>query len=131
MKLKEYTFLGKNIETISFYYGVFLILWGIVVSILSQSTSITSFIPSILGVPILILSYLSLIISSKKKLLMHIVVLFGLITFLGGLDFLRSILSNNIFINFWADISKIMMLISGLIFIILCVKSFIFIRKNK
>ena len=43
----------------------------------------------------------------------------------------RNILKGNLFENFYADVSKIMMLISGLIFTYLCVKSFIFARKNK
>ena len=33
-------------------YGAFLIAWGIVVSILSYSTSFTSYIPSMLGEPL-------------------------------------------------------------------------------
>ena len=62
---------------------------------------------------------------------MHIVVSFGLLTFIGGLDFIRGILKNNLFENFYADLSKLMILITGLIFTFLCVKSFIFARKNK
>jgi hypothetical protein len=31
----------------------------------------------------------------------------------------------------WADTSKLMMLTTGLIFTFLCVKSFIFARKNR
>ena len=131
MNNKEYTFLGKNIETISFYYGIFLIFWGFIITMLTKSDSITSLIPSILGVPIFILSYLSIKLTERKKLFMHIVVIFGLITFIGGLDFLRSIISLNFFINFWADISKLMMMLTGLFFLILCVQSFIYARKNK
>jgi hypothetical protein len=36
-----------------------------------------------------------------------------------------------VFSNFWASISKLMMLITGFIFSFLCVRSFIFIRKNR
>jgi uncharacterized protein YhhL (DUF1145 family) len=104
-------------------------LWGAAVSYLSASNSITSYIPSMFGLPILFFAILALLIPSKKKLLMHIVVTFGLIVFLGGLDFLRSI--GNLFENIWADSSKLMMLITGAIFTLLCIKSFIFARKNK
>ena len=56
---------------------------------------------------------------------------FGLLTFLGGLDLVRGIFKDSLFLNFYADLSKSMMLITGLIFTLLCVKSFIFARKNK
>ena len=62
---------------------------------------------------------------------MHIVVTIGLLVFLGGMDITRGILKNNFFVNFYADLSKLMMLVTGLVFTILCVKSFIFARKNK
>ena len=62
---------------------------------------------------------------------MHIVVTFGLLVFIGGMDVLRGLLKSNLFENFFADLSKMMMLITGLIFTFMCVKSFIFARKNK
>ena len=125
----EYPFMGLTMENISLIYGIFLLLWGIGVSYLSDSNSITSYIPSIFGLPILLFAVLALLVPSKKKLLMHIVVTFGLIIFLGGLDFFRSF--GNPFENVWADSSKLMMMITGFLFTLLCVKSFIFARKNK
>ena len=127
----EFKVAGLTIEMLSVYYGLFLILWGIIVSFISGSGSFTSYIPSFLGVPILIFSYLSIKFISKKKMFMHIVVLFGLIIFLGGLDFLRSIVSGNAFENVYADLSKLMMLITGLIFTYQCVRSFIHARKMR
>jgi hypothetical protein len=125
----EYIFAGLTMEKISLIYGLFLILWGAGVSYFSASNSITSYIPSMFGLPILLFAILTLLFPNKKKLLMHIVVTFGLIIFLGGLDFFRSL--GNPFENFWADSSKLMMLITGFIFTLLCIKSFIFARKNK
>ena len=112
-------------------YGIFLIVWGIGVTILSDSQSITSLIPVIFGLPIIILSFFAKKFPDRKKLLMHIVVLIGLIIFLGGLDLIRGLIQGNIFVNLWASSSKFMMIISGLVFTILCIKSFIFNRKNK
>ncbi len=125
----EFKIAGLTMEKLSIYYGFFLILWGVIVSFLSGSSSMTSYIPSILGVPILIFSYLSVKFATKKKMFMHIVVLFGLIIFLGGLDFLRSLITGNAFENLWADLSKIMMLITGLFFTYQCIRSFIYARK--
>jgi len=128
---KEFKIASLTMEKLSIYYGLFLILWGIIVSFISGSGSFTSYIPSILGTPILIFSYLSIKFSSKKKMFMHIVVLFGLIIFLGGLDFMRSLISGNAFENVYADLSKIMMLITGLFFTYQCIRSFIHARKMR
>ena len=129
--LIEFKVFGISIEYLSILYGAFLLIWGIMISVISGSNSFTSFIPSFLGIPILIFSYLSIKFVSKKKIFMHIVVLFGLLIFLGGLDFIRSMISGNLFTNMWADISKLMMLITGLFFIYQCIKSFIHARKQR
>ena len=128
---KKFTFFGNSMENIAMIYGIFLIVWGIGVTILSDSQSITSLIPAIFGLPIIILSFFAKKFPDRKKLLMHIVVLIGLIIFLGGLDLIRGLIQGNIFVNLWASSSKFMMIISGLVFTILCIKSFIFNRKNK
>ena len=81
----EFKIFGMNIENLSIFYGLFLIIWGIIISLISGSNSFTSYIPSILGLPIFIFSYLSIKFVSKKKMFMHIVVLIGLIIFSSGL----------------------------------------------
>ena len=130
MEEKEYLFLEKNMETISKYYGIFLILWGIIISLLSGTKSPTALIPSFLGAFILVPAYLSIKFPEKKKLYMHIVVSVGLLIFLGGFRVLSNL--GGLFQDrFWADISQIMMIITGGIFTYLCVQSFIFARKNK
>ena len=125
----EFKVLGFSMENFSIVYGIFLVFWGVIISLISGSNSFTSYIPSILGLPILIFAYLSIKFISKKKMFMHIVVLFGLIIFLGGLDFIRSIFTGSVFDNLWADISKFMMLLTGLFFTYQCIKSFIHARK--
>ena len=126
----EFKIFGATIETFSVFYGSFLVFWGVIVSFISGSDSLTSFIPSLIGLPILIFSNLSIKFTNKKKLFMHIVFFFGLIAFLGGLDFLRSILSGTLFQNFWADISKLILLTTGGYFVYQCIRSCIFARKN-
>ena len=128
---KEFTFLGNTMENVAMIYGIFLIVWGIGVTILSDSQSITSLIPAIFGLPTLISSFIAKKFPNTKKVLMHIVVLIGMIIFLGGLDIIRGLIQGNIFTNIWASSSKLMMMISGLVFTILCIKSFIYNRKNK
>ena len=129
MEKLHFQFLGLTVEKISIFYGIFLIIFGIFISLVSNSNSLTSYIPTFFGIPIFAFGYLSMRYPEKKKLFMHIIVLIGLIIFLGGLDFLRSY--PNFFENLWADLSKLSLLISGLIFTYINIQSFIFIRKNK
>ena len=129
MQEQEFKVLNMEMEKVSIVYGLFLIVWGITISFISQSDSMTSYIPSLLGFPILLFGYLTLRYPAKKKIFMHIVVLFGVIIFLGGLDLFRGL--STLFDSFWADLSKSMLLISGFLFSYWNIKSFIFIRKNK
>ena len=73
----DYKLYGKKLEFILILLSIFLILWGIGVSILSQSQSITSFIPSFLGLPILVLSALIYKFPKKRRLLYNINFFFG------------------------------------------------------
>tara|TARA_B100000676_G_scaffold258127_1_gene266349 strand:- start:2399 stop:2788 length:390 start_codon:yes stop_codon:yes gene_type:complete len=129
MEKSEFKFMGVTVEKVSVSYGIFLIIFGILISLLSNSNSLTSYIPTFFGLPIYIFGYLSIRYPEKKKLFMHIIVLIGFIVFLGGLDFLRGY--PDFFENFWADISKLTLLISGLIFTYINIQSFIYIRKNR
>ena len=126
---EEFKWCGLTVEKLSVYYGVFLISWGLVISLISGSDSFTSYIPSVLGLIVFLFSVLAIKIPNQQKLFMHLVVLFGVIIFLGGLDVLRSL--DNLFDNYWADLSKLMLLVTGFCFTVINVKSFIFIRKNK
>ena len=129
MEKSEFKFMGVTVEKVSVSYGIFLIIFGILISLLSNSNSLTSYIPTFFGLPIYIFGYLSIRYPEKKKLFMHIIVLIGFVVFLGGLDFLRGY--PDFFENFWADISKLTLLISGLIFTYINIQSFIYIRKNR
>ena len=126
---EEFKWCGLTVEKLSVYYGVFLISWGFVISFISGSDSFTSYIPSVLGLIVFLFSVLAIKIPNQQKLFMHLVVLFGVIIFLGGLDVLRSL--DNLFDNYWADLSKLMLLVTGFCFTVINIKSFIFIRRNK
>ncbi len=130
-KITQFKVFRMSIEFFSVLYGSFLIIWGIIISLISSSNSFTSYIPSILGLPILIFSLLSIRFINKKKTFMHIVVFFGLLILFGGFDFFRSVISGNLFNNLWGDISKLMMFLTGLFFIYQCVRSFIHARKMR
>ena len=128
---KEFKAFGCNIEKISLYYGIFLILWGIVVTFIAESSSMTSYIPSFFGLLIVLFSSLSIIYPNQRKIYMHIVALIGLVIMLGGLELLRGLISGSFLDNIYADISKLMMFITGAYFLYLCFLSFRFARKVK
>ena len=111
-------------------YGALLIVWGAVFSIGSES--FTSWIPSMLGVPILLAGVLSVAVPAKKKIWMHIAVLFGLVAGLGGLRFFAGVGSEaGLFGKPRAAASQLMLLVTGTLYTILCVRSFIAARKSE
>ena len=128
---KVFLFLGMPIPVVAVAYGFFLVLWGLLTSFFGGSGSITSLIPTFIGSPIVIFSYLSIKFPSKQKIFMHIVAIFGLIAFFGGADIFRSLITDsNPFNNLLAGLSKIILLISGFVFSFICIRSFVFARKN-
>ena len=132
MSENEYQIAGLNPEKISVLYGTVLIVFAVLVSFISESKSITSYIPAILGAPILIFGLLSLWVPAKQKLFMHLSVLVGLFIFLGGLTVLVRLFSGSLLAeSFWADFSRLFMSISGAVYLTICIKSFIFIRKQR
>ena len=68
-------------------YGIFLIVWGVAVSILSESNSFTSYVPSFLGVPIAVSGWMAKSNPERRKDWMHVAVVFGLLCALGGTRF--------------------------------------------
>ena len=125
-KLEEYRVFGNTVEDITIKYGIFLVLWGGLISFLSQSGSITSWIPGMIGFPLLLLGGLSKIKPKFKKIAMHLAVLVGFFGFVGGFDIFKSGFSSP-----YAGGSKLMLLITGFLFCYLCIQSFLFVRKQK
>ena len=132
MSENEYKVFGLNTAQVSVIYGVLLALFAVCVSFASGSNSLTSYIPAMLGLPILVLGLVALAVPAKQKLVMHINVVIGLIIFLAGLSVIGGLFSGTIFgTSFWADLSKLFMTVSGALYLTICVRSFIFIRKKR
>ena len=123
----EFKVLGISIPSLTIFYGGFLVIWGVLISYLSESDSITSFIPSMLGLPILLSGLLASKFPNKKKVWMHIAVTFGLLCAIGGTRFFMKMSDG---LNY-ATLSMLMLFLSGSIYTMICVKSFIHARKNK
>ena len=115
------------VPNVTLGYGAFLILWGIAVSILSESESITSYFPSMLGVPLALAGVMVMRMPEKRKLWMHVAATFGLLCAIGGTRFFM-VMGDGI--NY-ASGSMLMLFITGLIYTYFCVQSFIWARKQR
>ena len=123
---QDFRVFSLSIELLTTLYGLFMVIWGIFISLISGSSSITSMIPAFIGVPLAFIGFISMIKPTFRKALMHIAVVIGIIAFLGGLDFFRGM-----FNNYYAGLSKLMLLITGFVYVYFCVQSFIFVRRQK
>ena len=123
---QDFRIFSLSIEFLTTLYGLFMVIWGISISLISGSSSITSMIPAFIGVPLALIGFISMIKPTFRKALMHIAVVIGIIAFLGGLDFFRGM-----FNNYYAGLSKLMLLITGFVYVYFCVQSFIFVRRQK
>ena len=123
---QDFRVFSLSIEFLTTLYGLFMVIWGISISLISGSSSITSMIPTFIGVPLAFIGFISMIKPTFRKALMHIAVVIGIIAFLGGLDFFRGM-----FNNYYAGLSKLMLLITGFVYVYFCVQSFIFVRRQK
>ena len=123
---QDFRVFSLSIELLTTLYGLFMVIWGFSISLISGSSSITSMIPSCIGASLALIGFISIAKPTFRKALMHIAVLIGIITFLAGLDFFRGM-----FTNYYAGLSKLMLLITGLVYVYFCVQSFIFVRRQK
>ena len=125
----RFTVFGVGLVSITISYGFFLIGWAIIFSLVTDSNSITSWIPAFLGLPILLGGVMTLLKPEQIKIWMHISMLFGLLTLIGGLDFFRGMGDpEGPFANPAAGFSKLMLLVTGLSYSIICASSFISAR---
>ena len=128
---KSFSYLGMSFPKLTVSYGIFLITWGALVSVFSQSASFTSWIPSFVGIPLFVTGLLTIVLPDRAKVLSHIALTIGLFAFLGGLDVFRGVISGSFMQTPAADVSKIMLAITGLWYLLVGVKSFRWARQNR
>jgi multisubunit Na+/H+ antiporter MnhF subunit len=119
--------------TISF--GVVLILLGIFGFVATGSHAPTALIPVFVGVLLIIFGFLAITDDAKKRMLfMHIAVTLGLLGFLGTAksiyDYVR-LLQGVQFPHPIAVEEKAAMAVLLLIFVILCIRSFVMARRAR
>jgi hypothetical protein len=118
---------------LSITYGVIFILMGLISYFGISSESITALIPAFFGIPMLILGWLGL----SEKYLKHIMhgaaglMLFGFFGTIGGLIKFFKMLGGVQPERPAAVTVQAIMALMCLVFLILAVKSFLDVRKNK
>jgi hypothetical protein len=117
--------------TTSIAFGTLLILLGIigyVYGLTQNAASVTALIPAFFGIVLVILGFLARTKENLRKHLMHAAVLVALIGFIAIIaDFARTGWK---FAATAPVISKALMGLLCLLFVILCVKSFIDARRS-
>ena len=136
----EFKALGLTMTAMTIGYGILLILWGLTFVYISGAPNaegvveykFTAGIPAVIGLPILLAGFLAKIAPAKKKVWMHIAVLFGLFCFLGGIAMIVKAAGSpdGLFSNARKASSFIMMGTTGFVFTLSCVRSFIWARRN-
>ena len=85
-----------------------------------------------MGAPILISGLLARSNPAKKKLWMHVAVVFGLLCFIGGMRVFKGLSApEGMFGNAKAASSQLMLVVTGGIYTFGCVRSFIWARKQR
>ena len=117
---------SNSLPNLTTMYGILLTLWGLIVTGISESQSISSFAPALFGLPLLVSGEMAKTPGASRKLWMHVAVTFGLLAALGGTRFFM-VMSDGL--NY-ASSSMLMLLVTGSIYTFLCVRSFIEARKS-
>ena len=126
---KEYQVFGVTMAQISIAYGLFLVGWGGYFSMGSES--FTSWIPAILGAPVLLAGILTVMVPSKKKIWMHIAVLFGALAFLGGMMVFSKMGQELTEAQSRAALSQSMLFVTGGLYSFVGVRAFVWARKQR
>ena len=121
---------------VTIVFGVLLILLGIVGFVATGSQHYTALIPTWIGILLAILGVLANSPDPKRRMLfMHIAVTVGLLsciaTFYGGIINYIQMMQGKIFPYPAAVESKAIMSLLMLVFVLLCVRSFIVARRAR
>ncbi len=108
---------------------VFIGILGYGYGLVMGNASLTALIPAVVGVVLLGLGHIAKAKENLRKHLMHVAVIVALLGFLASAGRLISKISE--FSISVASVSQIAMALTCLIFIVLCVQSFINARKSE
>jgi hypothetical protein len=103
------------LEGLGFYFG-------------TGMTSFTSLIPAFFGIPLIAMSIMATRQPERSHFWMHIAVVFGLLTFLGGGMGLRGLATGDLSPS---TVAQLLMLVIGGVYTFACIRSFTYARKAR
>jgi hypothetical protein len=115
--------------------GMLLTLLGLItyffaIPLGAEKASVTALIPTFVGVPLMLLGYLSVVKPSLRKHVMHVAVLLGLIGFLASAGRLVPVMMRNPSFGIGPVSLMAMAGICG-VFVVMCVRSFVAARRAR
>jgi|TARA_B100001094_G_scaffold333357_1_gene411049 hypothetical protein len=126
--MSDFTFLGQRIPKLTMLVGGALVLEGLGFYFGTGMTSFTSLIPAFFGIPLIAMSIMATRQPERSHFWMHIAVVFGLLTFLGGGMGLRGLATGDLSPS---TVAQLLMLVIGGVYTFACIRSFTYARKAR
>tara|TARA_B100001094_G_scaffold332560_1_gene405176 strand:- start:892 stop:1344 length:453 start_codon:yes stop_codon:yes gene_type:complete len=126
--MSDFTFLGQTIPRLTLLVGGALVVEGLGFYLGTGMTSMTSLIPAFFGIPLIAMSVMATRQPERAHFWMHIAVVFGLLTFLGGLMGIRGLVTNDLSAS---TIAQLLMIVIGGVYTFACIRSFTHARKAR
>ena len=108
--MSDFTFIGQTIPRLTLLVGGALVVEGIGFYLGTGMTSMTSLIPAFFGIPLIAMSIMATRQPERSHFWMHIAVVFGLLTFLGGLMGVKGVVSNDFSAS---TVAQLLMIVMG------------------
>jgi hypothetical protein len=105
-----------------------LVLEGVGFYLGTGMTSFTSLIPAFFGLPLIAMSIMATRQPERSHFWMHIAVVFGLLTFLGGGMGLQGLVTGDLSAS---TVAQLLMLVMGGVYTFACIRSFTHARKAR
>lgn len=122
-----------NMQKVTMAYAISLILLGVIGNVVTGMVSATALIPMFFGLPVMAVA-IGAKNPSRRKHAMHIAAALGMLGFLGasrGLTGFFTLIGGGEVARPGAVISQTIMAVLSLVFVLLCLKSFIEARRNR
>ena len=126
--MSDFTFIGQTIPRLTLLVGGALVVEGIGFYLGTGMTSMTSLIPAFFGIPLIAMSIMATRQPERSHFWMHIAVVFGLLTFLGGLMGVKGLVSNDLSAS---TVAQLLMIVMGGVYTFACIRSFTHARKAR
>lgn len=126
--MSDFTFLGQTVPRLTMLVGGALVLEGIGFYLGTGMTSFTSLIPAFFGLPLIAMSIMATRQPERSHFWMHIAVVFGLLTFLGGGMGLQGLVTGDLSES---TVAQLLMLVMGGVYTFACIRSFTHARKAR